>query len=63
MVPLSEDWARRELRICTRKGLPLPAPARLLLDFLLGQAECHDMPRLELATRNGVHMPRVAALV
>lgn len=63
MVPLSEDWARRELRICTRRGLPLPAPARLLLDFLLRQVEHHDLPRLELATRNGVLMPRVAALV
>lgn len=62
MVPLSEDWARRELRICTRRGITLPAPARQLLDFLLCQAEHREAPKLELVTRNGMHMQRAAAL-
>lgn len=60
MVPLSEDWARRELRIATRKGTPLPAPARQLLDFLLRQAERRETPKLELVTRNGMQLQRAA---
>lgn len=59
VVPFSEDWAQRELRVCTRRGLQLPVPARQLLDFLLGRGE-RDAHRLELATRNGVHIQRTA---
>jgi len=35
-VPLSEDWARRQLVICTRTNEPLPSAAQHFLDHLLG---------------------------
>jgi DNA-binding transcriptional LysR family regulator len=62
VVALAEDWAKRELRICTRKGMPMPAPVRQLLDFLRRQAERLETPKLELAARNGRLMQRAAAL-
>lgn len=34
-VPLAEPWAQRELRLCVRKGAPLPAQVREFVDFLL----------------------------
>lgn len=34
-VPIAEDWARRELRLCCRRDAVLPAQTRSLLDFLM----------------------------
>lgn len=35
-VPLSDSWAKRQMRICVRRGAALPAPTRTMLQFLLG---------------------------
>ncbi|WP_074118089.1 LysR family transcriptional regulator [Bradyrhizobium sp. AS23.2] len=37
-LPLSEDWAKREVRVCVRRGAVLPAQVQAVFDFLLGQA-------------------------
>jgi len=34
MIPLLEDWSRREIVVCTRPRDTLPAPARALVDHL-----------------------------
>jgi len=36
-VPLAEAWAKREMRICVRRGAVLPAQTRAMLQFLLGK--------------------------
>lgn len=61
MVALSEDWAHRELRICARQGFALPAPARELMDFLRASSGRREMPKLKLATRDGMPIKRGAA--
>jgi DNA-binding transcriptional LysR family regulator len=33
-IPLSDPWARRELRICVREDIPLTVPASLFLSLL-----------------------------
>jgi hypothetical protein len=33
-VPLSNPWARRDLRICVREDIPLTVPAGLFLSVL-----------------------------
>lgn len=35
LLPLTDDWARRTLMICTRAGAPLTQAARELVDFLV----------------------------
>lgn len=36
-IPLAEPWAKREIRICSRRGAALPAQTRALLQFLFGK--------------------------
>jgi hypothetical protein len=38
MVELRDDWARRRLMICHNRTANLSAPARRLLDRLVGSA-------------------------
>jgi len=35
-VALAESWAKREMRICVRRGSPLPAQTKTMVEFLLG---------------------------
>jgi DNA-binding transcriptional LysR family regulator len=58
-IPLTDEWARRELRICVRRGMALPAQARLLLDFLRMQGERKEARKLKLATDRGVKLSAV----
>ncbi len=36
-IPLSDPWAKREMRVCVRRGQPLPTQTRALLRFLMGE--------------------------
>lgn len=46
-VPLSDAWARREMRVCVRHGATLPAQTRTMLQFLMGDG--FDKPSLPKA--------------
>ena len=48
-VPLAEPWAKREMRICSRRGATLPAQTRALTQFLFGKRFC-ELPRQDCLT-------------
>ena len=39
MIPLTDAWARRRMFVCVREYASLPAPARQLVDHLVGKRE------------------------
>ncbi|WP_378941676.1 LysR family transcriptional regulator [Mesorhizobium sp. ANAO-SY3R2] len=52
-VALSDAWAKREIRVCARRDMHLPAQARLLLDFFLNQ-DRRTEPRKPEVVKGGV---------